>query len=296
MMCSPGTERRKWLLQTFKRRVVRSALFQPPPLLFVICLLLLAGCLPLLATYVDRTSRLPDLDTMKYWNAYLGNLHSRKFCVLNSSDRDTWSERYNDCNRTFVGRADFVLLEQDSRNHSKEYSYLHFCGFGNELSTKIEDKWTHTRIDNNVTVCIEISLNDSTSCTGNTCHVTACIFISAPTTAVPASNIPIDRDLAFSTVLHQHPEKYKQLYDGCRCVSTRDRGVAGSMALSNSEHCKDIVSSVWPAEEGIYSHQGLFTVYLSKDDLVVATYRIKRSAVFFLIFGLFFAAAFVLVG
>lgn len=78
-MCSQNAEgpapERKGLFQAFKRRVIRSALFQPSPLLFVVCLFLLAGCLPLLATYVDRTSRLPDLDTMKVHTSLSGSVY-----------------------------------------------------------------------------------------------------------------------------------------------------------------------------------------------------------------------------
>lgn len=71
-MCVPGAEEpaseRKRLWQALKSRVVYSALFQPSPLFFVVCLFLLAACMPLLAAYLGRASLLPDLDTMKVTN------------------------------------------------------------------------------------------------------------------------------------------------------------------------------------------------------------------------------------
>ena len=117
--------------------------------------------------------------------------------------------------------------------------------------------------------------------------------------------------------LHIHAHtclyRYKQLADSCRCADSRD-GTIGNIAMSNSEHCKDLASSVQPAGE-VYSHSGLLTMYLStvclanaqiafavqlailyQDELAVASFRIKMSAVFFAVCGLLFAAVFVFIG
>ena len=54
----------EYLTGILRSRTLAYVVAQPPSFLFIVCLLLIAVLLPLLAIYVQNADHIPDLDTM----------------------------------------------------------------------------------------------------------------------------------------------------------------------------------------------------------------------------------------
>ena len=54
----------EYLTGVLGSRTIAYVIAQPPSFLFIVCLLLISMLLPLLGLYVEKASRIPDLDAM----------------------------------------------------------------------------------------------------------------------------------------------------------------------------------------------------------------------------------------
>jgi hypothetical protein len=153
---------------------------QPASFTFIISFLFITLSMPPMALYIKNAKELPDLDTMRSWNAYLGRLPSQRLCI------EEQIENYTSTSTPSSGVAsawvDFYVSLEELK---EDVTFLVGVLNGTQLKTQIRNSTSGKRIDNFVDVTIFISV-DSAECVDTTnCNVSGCIDIRAPGEATP---------------------------------------------------------------------------------------------------------------
>lgn len=233
---------------------------------------------------------------MKIWNSYLGKLAETSFCINDAADLSV--KHLDNCSNTpnamelygTVGVSlDFVVNSDklpeklpDEKLPEDDTVHLRARLTGKDLKTKIRshNNFTH-RLDSDITVHIHLQV-DKKHC-NHTCHVNACVSITAPLEAQPVRMPHILEDYTFNTtVFHgaRHPK------DGCKCSAFTHESKKNVLHL---DKCKEN-SVVKPAGEK-FRHHGLIVVWLEQDDREAASFRIMLAALAVAAIAIAFAAA-----
>lgn len=151
---------RRFLWDVLTLRVLAYVISQPASFTFIASFLIITLVMPPMATYIKNAHRLPDLDTMRSWNAYLGNLPSRSLCVSRATP-SSYSPAPSQC--TAASAFIDFHIDSDVLQSAISDNVTIFRGVfsGTRLKTKIKDSVTKERIDDQVNVTLFLRVNVS---------------------------------------------------------------------------------------------------------------------------------------
>ncbi|XP_019852166.1 PREDICTED: uncharacterized protein LOC109582043 isoform X2 [Amphimedon queenslandica] len=243
-------------------RRLRFITSDPSAFIFMLSLVVLACCCPLLVVYMDHSSELPDFDKMKTLNSFLGSLPRTEFCFYSNNETEINSAG----NYSYMySRTDNFGLFVTFLIHSDvpKGKLLTLDLTGKELHTKIVDQ-SQSRTDINLHVFSVFNTSKATNCSKNWCAIEACVVVAAP---MGTKNL-IDFEMFSKTCAN------------CFCSQELDfiQKTEKNILKMSNESCATVVK---PFPEK-YRRHGLISIYLSQVDKEKAQNNIFKITLVFI--------------